>query len=58
MRITQCKRDLALSSSLVLREAIYLVDKQVLSHTINNKHQEGEKMEKWPFLLFFCGIGV
>lgn len=39
--ITKCNRDPALPSS----PTICSVDTQVLSHTINNKHQEGEEMK-------------
>lgn len=41
INVTKCKRALAFPSS----PAICSLDKQVLSHTINNKHQEGEEMK-------------
>lgn len=47
INITKCKKDLVLPSSPAPRNAICLLDKKVLSHTINNKHQEGEKMKNY-----------
>lgn len=41
MRGTRTTKDLALPSSPAIRS----LDKQVLSHTINNEHQEGEEMK-------------
>lgn len=46
-RITKCKRNLVLPSMSALREATLLLDKKVLSHTINNKFQEGEEMKNY-----------
>lgn len=45
--ITKCKGDLALPRSSALRKTICLLDKQVLSHTINNKHQKGEERKNY-----------
>lgn len=47
INVTKFKKDLALPSSRAPRKAICLLDKQVLSHATNNKHQEREEMKNY-----------
>ena len=47
INITKCKTDLAVPTSPAQRKTICLLDEQVLSYIINNKHQKGEELKNY-----------